>query len=49
MAIAFLAILFEPGPLEESPFPGLQNPLGIEALRPVLDFAIVTLMRSRSA
>ena len=44
MAITFLAIVLEPGPIEESQIPGLVNPLGIEALRPVLDVLIVALI-----
>ena len=44
LPIVFLVILVEPGPLEESSIPDLQNPLGIEALRPVLSVAIVALL-----
>ncbi len=44
MTIAFLAILLSPGKMTESSFPDLQNPLGIEALRPVLSVAIVSLL-----
>lgn len=44
MMIAFLGILLLPGRLEESPFPNLQNPLGIEALRPVVSVAILALV-----
>ena len=43
MCVAFLAILLSPGPLTESPFPDLQNPLGIEALRGLLSIATVSL------
>jgi signal transduction histidine kinase len=39
MVITFLAILFGPGRFEESPFPNVVNPLGSEALRPVLAVA----------
>ena len=39
MVITFLAILFGPGRFEESAFPNVQNPLGAEALRPVLAVA----------
>jgi len=39
MAITFLAILFGPGRFEESAFPNVVNPLGSEALRPVLAVA----------
>ncbi len=44
MVIAFLGITFEPGPIEESQVAGLVNPLGIEALRPVLNVLIVALI-----
>ena len=44
MVIAFLAITMTPGRLTESSFPHLQNPLGIEALRPVLSVAIISLL-----
>ncbi|MGZ5319576.1 MAG: histidine kinase [Actinomycetota bacterium] len=44
MTIAFVAILLSPGKMTESAFPDLQNPLGIEALRPVLSVAIVSLL-----
>jgi signal transduction histidine kinase len=44
MAITFLAILFGPGRLEESPFPGVVNPLGSEALRPVLVVATASIV-----
>ena len=44
MVIVFLAILLTPGTLDESPFPNVQNPLGIEALRPVLSVALVALV-----
>ena len=39
MVITFLAILFGPGRFEESAFPNVVNPLGSEALRPVLAVA----------
>ena len=35
----FLAVLVSPGPLTESDFPDLQNPLGVEALRSFLSIA----------
>ncbi len=41
LVIIVLAILFEPGPFEDSGFPNVVNPLGIEALRPVLSVALV--------
>jgi signal transduction histidine kinase len=44
MTIAFFAILFSPGPLTDSPFPDLQNPLGIEAIRPLLSVAVVSIV-----
>jgi signal transduction histidine kinase len=44
MVIVFLVILLEPGPFEDSAFPDLQNPLGIEALRPALSVALVALI-----
>ncbi|MBA3691402.1 MAG: hypothetical protein H0W82_08335, partial [Actinobacteria bacterium] len=44
MILVFLAILLLPGPLTDSPFPRLRNPLGIEALRSVLSVAIVALV-----
>jgi signal transduction histidine kinase len=44
MTITFLAILLEPGRFEDSAFPNLQNPLGIEVLRPVLSVALVTIV-----
>jgi len=39
MVVTYLAILFGPGPFEESAFPNAVNPLGSEALRPVLAVA----------
>jgi hypothetical protein len=44
MVITFLAILFGPGRFEESAFPNVVNPLGSEALRPVLAVAIASLI-----
>jgi signal transduction histidine kinase len=44
MTISFLAILLSPGPLTESSFPDLQNPLGLEALRSVLAFATIAIV-----
>jgi signal transduction histidine kinase len=43
MVITYLAILFGPGRFEE-PFPNVENPLGIEALQPVLSFAMVSIV-----
>ena len=42
--LIFLFIMVGPGPLSESDFPDLQNPLGIEALRSFLDAALVVLV-----
>jgi signal transduction histidine kinase len=44
MVITFLAILFGPGRFEESPFPNVVNPLGSEALRPVLAVATASIV-----
>jgi signal transduction histidine kinase len=44
MAVAFVSILLAPGPLTESSFPDLQNPFGIEALRGVLSFAMISIV-----
>ena len=46
LGLVFLAILFSPGKLENSAVPDLQNPLGLELLRPVLPFvlALVALL-----
>ena len=41
LVIIVLVIQFEPGPFEDSGFPNVVNPLGIEALRPVLSVALV--------
>jgi signal transduction histidine kinase len=43
LLIIVVAILFEPGRFEDSQFPNVQNPLGIEALRAVLSVAPVFL------
>ncbi|MEO8477203.1 MAG: sensor histidine kinase [Actinomycetota bacterium] len=44
MTIVFMAILLLPGKMTDSPFPDLENPLGIAALRPVLAAALVALV-----
>jgi MFS family permease len=44
LAIVFLAILLSPGPMKDSGYPNVRNPLGPEALRPVLDVAIVSFV-----
>ena len=41
--IAFI-ILFSPGDMVESGYPGVQNPLGIEALRPILEPALAVIV-----
>src|SRR5207249_2201015 len=40
LTLVFLAILFGPGKLDTSAVPGIENPLGIESLRPVLPFVL---------
>ncbi len=37
----FVAAIFYPGSLADSGYPNLQNPLGVQALRPILGFALV--------
>jgi signal transduction histidine kinase len=44
MAIAFVGILLGPGPMTESPFPRLQNPLGVESLRSILSAATISIV-----
>jgi len=44
MVITFLAILFGPGRFEESAFPNVVDPLGSEALRPVLAVATASIV-----
>jgi signal transduction histidine kinase len=46
MAIVYLTILLAPGKFgdEAGPFANYRNPLGVEALRPVLSIAIVSLV-----
>ena len=41
LVIIFVSILLTPGRFTESGFPNVENPFGIEALRPVLSAAIV--------
>jgi signal transduction histidine kinase len=43
MALAFLGIVFAPGPVENAAVSGLQNPLGLEWLRPILPFALALI------
>jgi signal transduction histidine kinase len=44
MVIVFLTIVLTPGRMTESPFPRLENPLGVEALRALLSVTIVALI-----
>jgi signal transduction histidine kinase len=37
----FVAAVFYPGSLADSGYPNIQNPLGIEAIRPVLQYALI--------
>jgi signal transduction histidine kinase len=37
LTIVYVAILLDPAPMVESPVPDVPNPIGIEALRPVID------------
>jgi signal transduction histidine kinase len=39
LTLVFFAILLDPAPMLESPVPDAPNPIGIEAMRPVLDAA----------
>ena len=39
LTIVYFAILLDPGPLESPPVPRVPNPLGIDALGPILDVA----------
>jgi signal transduction histidine kinase len=40
LILVFLGIVFSPGVLEDAPVAGLENPLGLEWLRPVLPLAL---------
>jgi len=40
LALVFLGIIFSPGAIENGPVSGLQNPLGVAWLRPVLPLAL---------
>ena len=42
--LIFVVIVLSPGPLTESGFPDLQNPLGIEWLRPILGPALILIV-----
>jgi two-component system NarL family sensor kinase len=44
LGLIWLMILILPGKMTESPFPNMRNPLGIEALRPIVDAALVLLV-----
>jgi signal transduction histidine kinase len=44
MVVTSVAILVSPGSLADSGFPDIQNPFGVEALRPVIDFFLVALV-----
>jgi signal transduction histidine kinase len=44
LALIYLAILFTPGPIEGGTLPHAPNPLGLESLRSVLDFALILLV-----
>ena len=39
LTVVFFAILLDPAPMQESPAPGVANPIGIEAIRPFLEAA----------
>jgi signal transduction histidine kinase len=43
-ALIFLAILFTPGPIEGGTLPSAPNPLGVRALGPILEFALVLIL-----
>jgi hypothetical protein len=43
LVIVFLAILLGPGTLDNSSVPGLENPLGVGWLRPLLPFALALI------
>jgi signal transduction histidine kinase len=44
MAVASIALLFRPGTLDDAPIQGIENPLGIEALRSLLTVLSVSLI-----
>ena len=39
LTLVFFSILLDPAPMQESPVPDVPNPIGIEALRPILNAA----------
>jgi signal transduction histidine kinase len=44
MVVTFVSIVLSPGPLTESDFPHLENPLGIDALQPLLSVTIAAII-----
>jgi signal transduction histidine kinase len=44
LCIVFLGILFSPGPMTDSGYPDLANPLGLKAIGPLLNGALVFLL-----
>jgi signal transduction histidine kinase len=44
LVVVFAAILFSPGSLADSGFPQVQNPFGLDVIRPVLESALVVLL-----
>jgi signal transduction histidine kinase len=44
LALIFLAILFDPAPIEGGTLPRVPNPLGLDPLRPVLEVALILLV-----
>jgi hypothetical protein len=44
LLLPWIAIILEPGPIEESVIPNVENPLGIESLRPLFDVLLVSVL-----
>ena len=44
LTVVFFAILLDPAPMEESPVPDVANPIGIEALSPILEVAQILII-----
>jgi signal transduction histidine kinase len=44
LTVTVVAILFSPGDLSDLGYPNLTNPLGIEAVKPLLQFAILLIL-----
>jgi signal transduction histidine kinase len=44
LVLIYLAILFDPGPIEGGTLPREPNPLGLDPLRPVLEVALILLV-----